>query len=62
MSLALQYTLVAAIVLGACIWMLFAIIRLHKRNSCASKDENPSCGGCALSDACKSPKKEKKKP
>lgn len=61
MSLKLQYTIVAVIILAALIWLVVRIVRMRNRNSCRCGDEESkphACGGCALSDACKSPRKK----
>lgn len=42
-----QYTLVALLVLGACIWLLWSIRRQNR-------SKRSSCCGCALAQSCKS--------
>lgn len=44
-SLLIQYTIVAAILAGACIWILVKVIRL-------SKNKGTGCNGCSLHEQC----------
>ncbi len=59
MSLQLQYTIVAIILIAACLWMLRGILRLRsKKRNCncdgskKRKESSPVCSGCGLADAC----------
>lgn len=69
MSLKIQYTIVAAIIIAACIWMIIRFVKMRKNQSCGcdkgelhskqAKDPQ-ACVGCALSDACKTKSTKKK--
>ena len=49
-NLVIQYSIVGIILLLACVWIVWKIIRNNKK-------KNNSCCGCALSDSCKKMKK-----
>ena len=51
-NLALQYTLVGILILGACVWILVKAFRKNK------KRKSSGCCGCALQEACNKNKKE----
>ncbi len=59
MSLAIQYTIVALIILGACLYMIRGVIRKRKAH-------RRSCEGCDMASCCKNPDEkivvEKSKP
>lgn len=48
----IQYTIAGAIVAMAILWVLWRIFRKERRG-------NMSCRGCALSEACTKPRKER---
>lgn len=59
MSLQLQYTIVAIILIAACLWMLRGILRMRRgkggcncEGSKKEKKSSPSCARCGLADAC----------
>ena len=49
-DLIIQYSVVGAVLLAACIWI---ILKIFKKN----KQSRNSCCGCAISDTCKKAKK-----
>ena len=51
MNLIIQYTIVAAIIAAACIWMLVRIL--------GKKKNSGGCCGCSLSDSCSPDKKNR---
>lgn len=53
-NLAIQYTLVAVIILGAIIWIVIHLLRKNKKGG------GKSCCGCALSESCNSKDKKQK--
>lgn len=64
MSLQIQYTIVAIILIAACVWILRSFLRMRRKNrchsdGCESTDADPTCVGCGLADACNSVRKEK---
>lgn len=54
MSLEVQYTLVAIIIIAACIWMLRSFWRMRRSKRCDKGSDKSACAGCALSSTCKS--------
>lgn len=51
----IQYTIAGVIVALAILWVLWKVIRKNKSG-------NSACYGCALSEACTKPRKERKAP
>lgn len=49
----IQYTIVGAIIALAILWVLWKVLRKNKNGSSA-------CSGCALSDACTKPRRERR--
>lgn len=45
----IQYSIVGLILLAACLWIVWKLVRKHKSNQ--------GCCGCAISDSCKKAKK-----
>lgn len=69
MSLAMQYTIVSVIILGALLWMGRGMLRLRRKSRAChgakgdsiddrkgardGKDTGSACPGCALADTCR---------
>lgn len=54
-GLAVQYTIVALIVIGACVWMIVNFRKMTKKGSCDDAG-TPRCNCCSMGQKCASAK------
>lgn len=58
-GMAIQYTIVALIIIGACVYMVIGVRRTVKRGGSCCSTKDAKCAGCSLKSCCTDPARSK---